>query len=89
MASDAILKPFLLSWFPFLVFSSGLRLPSNVTSNLRAQTKRRNPAPEGENCGVCYSGILHVSGARDGVTFSAQALSCCASSGAVCSTQSK
>lgn len=31
MASDAILKPFLLSWFPFLVFSSGLRLPSNVT----------------------------------------------------------
>ena len=58
-------------------------------SNLRAQTKRHNPAPEGEDCGVCYSGILHVSGARDGVTFSAQALSCCASSGAVCSTQSK
>ena len=61
----------------------------NPSDYLTVTTKRRNPAPEGEDCGVCYSGILHVSGARDGVTFSAQALSCCASSGAVCSTQSK
>lgn len=62
----------------------------NVTVKSSGANKTPLSAPSVElHSGVCYSGILHVSGARAGVIFSAHALSCCANSGAVCSTQSK